>query len=97
MPRIQWVRKYDIVGIPLVDAYAKFNILSYYGDDIVIESQITVWCRTSFNVAHRVLKVRALVAEGFETRVWLERDPTKPGSIRSKVITNDVIASFERV
>jgi 4-hydroxybenzoyl-CoA thioesterase len=96
MPKIQWVKKYDIVGIPLVDARAKFNIPSYYGDDIEIESQITAWRRTSFDVAHRVLKARALAVEGFETRVWVERDPTKPGSIRSKAIPDDVIASFER-
>jgi 4-hydroxybenzoyl-CoA thioesterase len=96
MPKIQWVKKYDIVGIPLVDARAKFNIPSYCGDDIEIESQITAWRRTSFDVAHRVSKARALAVEGFETRVWVERDPTKPGSIRSKAIPDDVIASFER-
>ena len=96
MPKIQWVKKYDIVGIPLVDARAKFIIPSFYGDDVVLESSVTEWRRSSFSLVHRVFKGDALALEGAETRVWAGRDPDKPGGIKGYPIPDDVRARFER-
>ncbi len=39
------VRKYGLVGIPMVDTRAKFHIASTHGDWISIESRVEAWRR----------------------------------------------------
>jgi 4-hydroxybenzoyl-CoA thioesterase len=94
MPKIQWVKRYGIVGIPLVDARARFMVPSWYGDDIVLESQVTEWRRSSFSLTHRILKDGALALEGAETRVWAGADPDKPGGLKGYPIPDAVKALF---
>jgi 4-hydroxybenzoyl-CoA thioesterase len=43
-------------------------------------------------VEHRVTHDGALAVEGFETRVWVSRDPGDPARIKSLVIPPRVIA-----
>lgn len=93
------LREFDAVGFPMVDTRAKFHIPSHYGEDIVIESRVTEWRRSSFDVEHKVFKPGAggdevLAIEGWETRVWVGRHPEKPGAIKSKPVPDAVIARF---
>ena len=78
----------------MVDTRAKFMIPSSFGDDIVIESHIAKWGRTSFDVEHRVLRGEALAIEGFETRVWAAPHPDDPARIKGAPIPEEVIARF---
>jgi 4-hydroxybenzoyl-CoA thioesterase len=95
MRKIAWTQRFGIVGIPMVDTRAKFHIPSAYGDEVAIESRVTAFRRSSFDVAHRLLKADgALGVEGFETRVWTGRDPENPGRIRSVAIPAEVVAAF---
>jgi 4-hydroxybenzoyl-CoA thioesterase len=95
MPKIGWTRKFGILGIPMVDTRAKFLIPSSHGDEVVIESRVAAFRRSSFDVLHRLLKADgALGVEGFETRVWTARDPDEAGRIRSVPIPAEVIAAF---
>jgi 4-hydroxybenzoyl-CoA thioesterase len=96
LPKPELLRRYDIVGIPMVDTRARFLIPSAYGDNIVIESRISAWRTSSFDIEHRILKGDALAVEGFETRVWVGRDASRPGGIRAKPVPADVIAMFEK-
>jgi 4-hydroxybenzoyl-CoA thioesterase len=64
------------------------------GDDVVIESQIAEFGRSSFKVVHRLLKNDQLAVEGKETRVWAVRDPTRPNGIRAEAIPESLIALF---
>jgi 4-hydroxybenzoyl-CoA thioesterase len=94
MPKIAWVKQFGIVGIPMVDTRARFLVPSAYGDDVVIESRVTAFRRSAFDVEHRLLKADgALGVEGFETRVWTGRDP-ESGRIRAVPIPPEVIAAF---
>ena len=95
-PKIEWVREYGIIGIPTVDTRAKFIVPSRYGDDIVIESRVSRFGGSSFDVVHRVLRGETLAIEGFETRVWAGPDPDKPGAIKGYKIPAAVIAAFNR-
>src|SRR5262245_36185599 len=61
---------FGIVGIPVVDAHARFLAPSTFGDVVTVESRITRWGRSSFDVQHRLLRGQELAVEGFETRVW---------------------------
>ena len=56
LPKIQWTKKFGLVGFPMVDTRAKFIIPSFYGDDIVIESRVAEFRTSSFDVVHKVLK-----------------------------------------
>ncbi|WP_137180550.1 thioesterase family protein [Roseomonas sp. AR75] len=94
MPKIAWTRKFGMLGIPMVDTRATFSIPSAYGDEVIIESRVTAFRRSAFDVQHRLLKADgALGVEGFETRVWTVRDP-ESGRIRSAPIPEAVIAAF---
>ena len=50
LPKHQMLKWYDIVGIPMVDTRARFLAPSKFGDDIVVESRISEWRRSSFDV-----------------------------------------------
>jgi 4-hydroxybenzoyl-CoA thioesterase len=88
-------KAYRIVGIPMVDTHAKFFIPSKFEDELIVESTVTEFRRSSFDVHHRMLKNGQLAVEGFETRVWTVRDPDDPERLRSAPIPAEVIARFQ--
>jgi 4-hydroxybenzoyl-CoA thioesterase len=88
-------KHYRVVGIPMVDTRARFLIPSRFEDELTIESTVTEFRRSSFDVRHRMLKNGALAVEGFETRVWTVRDADDPERLRSQPIPADVIARFQ--
>ena len=95
MPKIAWTKRFGILGIPMVDTRASFSIPSAYGDEVVIESRVTAFRRSSFDIHHRLLKADGAVGvEGFETRVWTARDPADPARIRATPIPPEVVAAF---
>ncbi|MBC9880657.1 acyl-CoA thioesterase [Bradyrhizobium sp. INPA01-394B] len=88
------VRKYGLVGIPMVDTRSKFYIPSTYGDWITIETRIEGIKRSSFEVKHNVYKGEALAIEGFETRVLVGRDPDNPDKLKSAPFPPEMVAKF---
>ncbi|MBL0935908.1 MAG: acyl-CoA thioesterase [Rhizobiaceae bacterium] len=94
MKKIAWTKKFGIVGIPMVDTGAKFSIPSRYGDVVAIESTIRDIRRSSFDVAHRVLKDGKVAIEGHETRVWTGRDPEDPSRIKAVAMPDEVVAAL---
>jgi 4-hydroxybenzoyl-CoA thioesterase len=96
MAKIKWVKKFQMIGIPLVETRAKFIIPSFYGDDIVLESRVIAFRRSSFDVEHKILKGDKVAVEGFETRVWAGPNPERPGGLKSVTIPDEVIKAFER-
>jgi 4-hydroxybenzoyl-CoA thioesterase len=83
-----------ILGIPMVDTRAKFFLPSRFEDELTIESTVTEFRRSSFDVVHRILKNGNLAVEGFETRVWTVRDADDPERLMSAPIPVEVIAQF---
>ena len=94
MKKIEWRRKYGIVGIPMVDTGAKFIVPSRYGDVITIETQATALRRSSFDIAHRVFKGETLAIEAHETRVWTGPHPDDPEHIQGAPIPPEVVAAL---
>lgn len=75
---------------------ARFHAPSRFGDDVVIESEVTSVKRSSFEITHRLIRDDGTVAaEGFETRVWVGRDPSDPDKIKSKPIPDEVAARLK--
>ncbi|ALK09457.1 acyl-CoA thioesterase [Blastochloris viridis] len=89
------IRAFDIVGYPMVDTRAKFLVPSTAGDDVVIETNVTEFRNSSFDVEHKVFKPgpdgEVLAIEGFETRVWVAKHPDDPNRIKSRPIPEEVI------
>jgi 4-hydroxybenzoyl-CoA thioesterase len=90
--KYEMIKRYDIVGIPLVDVGARFIVPSVFGDVVTIESSVAEIKRSSFRMLHRLLKGETLAVEGHETRVWVGRDPADPEKLKGKPIPEDVIA-----
>ena len=88
------IKRYGLVGIPMVDTGAKFHIASTHGDWITIESRIESFKRSSFDVEHKLFNGAALATEGRETRVWAGRHPDDPARMKSQAIPEEVIALF---
>jgi 4-hydroxybenzoyl-CoA thioesterase len=87
-------KKYGIVGIPIVEVGARFLVPCRFDDEVVVESEVSEWGRSSFTVRHRVLKEGKLALEGFEKRVWAAPHPERPGAIQAQPVPPEIIASL---
>jgi 4-hydroxybenzoyl-CoA thioesterase len=91
----QMLKTYGIVGIPMVDTRARFVAPSRFGDDVVVESAIVKWNRSSFEVHHRLFRGDTLAVECWETRVWAARAAGDTEKIEGRAVPEDVIARFK--
>jgi 4-hydroxybenzoyl-CoA thioesterase len=95
MAKPEMLKRYGIVGTPMVDTRVKFSVPSTYGDEVVIESEIKAFRCSSFDVRHRLLRHGGTVAvEGFDTRVWVGAHPDDPARIKAREIPAEVIERF---
>jgi 4-hydroxybenzoyl-CoA thioesterase len=82
---------HDVVGVPLVQVTARFLVASTFGDELLAESEVVKWGKSSFVIRHRLRKSGDLAVEGLETRVWAGKDPQNPGRIHSRPLPVEVI------
>jgi 4-hydroxybenzoyl-CoA thioesterase len=85
---------FGILGIPLVDAGARFIAPARFGDAVELTSQVSEFRRSSFDVDHKLFVRGAIAVEGRETRVWAVRDPANPAKTKSRPIPPEVTARF---
>ena len=95
LPKTEMLSRFNCAGIPLVETRARFLAPSKFGDQVVIESGIAEFGRSSFKVEHRLINKGVLCVEGFETRVWTGRDPADASRLKSQPIPAEVIALFQ--
>jgi 4-hydroxybenzoyl-CoA thioesterase len=93
--KYEMLKRYGIVGIPLVDVGARFIVPSTFGDVVTIESSVAEIRRSSFRMLHRLLRGDTLAVEGTETRVWVGRDPADPDQLKGMPIPADVVAKLK--
>jgi 4-hydroxybenzoyl-CoA thioesterase len=86
---------FGIVGLPLVDASARFLAPARFGDVAELTSQVSDFRRSSFDVEHRLTVCGELAAEGRESRVWAVRDPADPSRMKAQPIPAEIIARFQ--
>jgi 4-hydroxybenzoyl-CoA thioesterase len=94
LPKHEMLKTYGIVGIPMVDTRARFVTPSRFGDDVIVESSVSEWRRSSFDVQHKLFKDDVLAVECFETRVWAARSATDADKIEGRAIPQEVIGKF---
>jgi 4-hydroxybenzoyl-CoA thioesterase len=64
------LKKYDIMGLPLIDLRVQFMVPSDFGAEVVYETCIPEWGRSSFQVHHKVYRPDGVLGlEIFEKRV----------------------------
>jgi len=85
---------FGIVGLPLVDASARFLAPARFGDVVELTSRVSEFRRSSFDVEHRMTVRGEPAVEGLETRVWAIRDAANPAQMKAQPIPADVIARF---
>lgn len=96
MTKWQFLRHYDFVGYPMVDTRAQFQATAKFGDDVEVQTAVTEIKRSSFSIAHKIFNGGKLAVEGFETRVWVGKDPADPEKIKSKPIPPEVVAKLSQ-
>ena len=97
LSKFEMFKTYSFAGYPMVDTRAKFSSPCRFGDDVVIESRVTEFRRSSFDIEHRLSKKNGeLAVEGFETRVWIIRHPDDETRIKSQPIPAELIALFSK-
>ena len=94
MTKYEMLKAYDFSGYPVVEARAQFLAPAKYGDDVIAETTISAFRRSSFDVVHKVFNGGKPAVEGFETRVWVGRDPQDAGRLKSKAIPREMIDRF---
>jgi 4-hydroxybenzoyl-CoA thioesterase len=87
-------RKYGIVGMPIVEVGARFVQPCRFDDEVVVESEVGEWGKSSFTVRHRIFREKELALDGFEKRVWAGPHPELPGAVKSQAIPEEIIASL---
>jgi 4-hydroxybenzoyl-CoA thioesterase len=85
-------KKYGIVGMPIIEVGARFTAACRFDDEIVVESEVGEWGRSSFTVRHRILKEGELALDGFEKRVWAAPHPDRAGAIKAQPTPPEIIA-----
>jgi 4-hydroxybenzoyl-CoA thioesterase len=90
------LKTYNIIGLPLVDLRVQFFVPSDFGDEVVYETCIPEWGRTSFKVQHKVYRSDGnLGLEIFEKRVWVRRVSEDPVKFSSEPIPPEVKDRFD--
>jgi len=89
------LKTHKIIGLPIVDLRARFIVPSDFGDEVVYETSVTEWGRSSFLVQHKVYRPDgALGLEIFEKRVWVRRVSEDPVKFQSEPIPEEVKRRF---
>jgi 4-hydroxybenzoyl-CoA thioesterase len=89
-------RSYGIMGIPVVEANARFLSPSTHGDELEVESGVTEWRKSSFVITHKFFREGELTLEGRETRVWAAAHPTESHRMKAVPLPKEVIEKLSK-
>ena len=87
------MKKFGVIGLPIVDAHAEFLSPSKYGDEIEVTSWISEWRVKSLITSHEIHNKGILAVKGAEVRVWAKPDPNDPNKIKTDIIP-DVVKNY---
>jgi 4-hydroxybenzoyl-CoA thioesterase len=96
LPLRELFKSHGVLGIPIVDARARFIVPSTFGEELEVESSVTEWRKSSFVITHRFFRKGVLLLEGWETRVWAAAHPTDAHRMRGIPLPQSVIQTLSR-
>lgn len=88
------LKRFDAIGFPMVDTSARFLKPSKFGEVVTIETTVTNFGRSSFEIGHKLMRDDGLAIEAREKRVWAARDPENPELIKGVPIPTEVIEAL---
>lgn len=91
LPLPALLKEQSVVRIPLVKVEAQFFQPSTSGDELLAESTVTRFKKSSFVIRHLFSKGGVLAVEGSETRVWAVRVPDHPQRIQSRPLPPELV------
>ena len=91
LPIRELFRSYGVVGIPVVEANARFIAPSTQGDELEVESSVAELGKSSFVITHRFFRKKELILEGRETRVWAAAHPTESNRLKALPLPKEVV------
>jgi 4-hydroxybenzoyl-CoA thioesterase len=89
------MERYQVPGMPIVEAKAKFLRPSVFRDEIVIESAVTEWNDKTLKISHTVFNRGERAVEGYEIRVWSQRRADDPNRLKAVPIPEEIRRAFE--
>jgi 4-hydroxybenzoyl-CoA thioesterase len=88
-------KRYGVIGLPIVEAKARFISPSKFRDEITVETQILEWNDKTLKVGHTILNGGVRAVEGYEIRVWAQRHPDDPNRLKAVPIPPEIKKMFE--
>ena len=96
LPIRKLFRSYNVIGIPVVEANARFLAPSSYGDELEVESCVAEWRKSSFVITHKFFREGELMLDGREIRVWAAAHPTAANRMKGVPLPEEVIEKLSR-
>jgi len=96
LPIRKLFRSYDVIGIPVVEANARFLAPSSYGDELEVESCVAEWRRSSFVITHKFFRAGELILDGREIRVWAAAHPTESNRMKAVPLPEEVVEKLSK-
>ncbi len=91
LPIRELFRSYNVLGIPVVEANARFFAPSTQGDEVEVESTVVELRNSSFVITHNFFCKDELLLEGREVRVWAAAHPTEAHRMKALPLPQEVI------
>jgi 4-hydroxybenzoyl-CoA thioesterase len=91
LPIRELFRSYGVVGIPVVEANARFLVPSTQGDEVEVESSVIELRKSSFVLTHNFFCKGKLLLEGREVRVWAAAHPTEANRLKALPLPREVV------
>ena len=91
LPIRELFRSHGVVGIPVVEANARYLAPSTQGDEIEVESSVVELRNSSFVITHNFSRRGELLLEGREVRVWAGKHPTEPNRMKALPLPRAVV------
>lgn len=92
MKKIDYLKAYDFLGHPVVETRARFRAPTRFGDEVEIATAVVACGQSSFKLEHRLTLAGALAVEGYETRVWVTRDPDDARRMKAQPLPAQLVA-----
>lgn len=89
------LRDFDAPGMPLLETGSKYTNASKLGDMLTMESWVDEWAGKTYLMKHKLTHADGREAlEGFERRVWIVSDASRPTGFKAAPVPEEVIARF---
>jgi 4-hydroxybenzoyl-CoA thioesterase len=95
LPWRELFRAERIVGVPIVEAGARFAAPVRYGDEVRIETSVSDVREKTFRVEHEVSVGGRRCATGFEVRAWVAQPDSPGGPLAARPIPAGIVARLK--